>query len=166
MKDSDHKFNDTLVMTYTQYFRTMTSRTISLIRMFQEAFGSEEVQKVLVKWSEKVGESMVTSSIVSFSEFKNHWKNTLESENWAKTVTCSFLKETDRLLACKYTECLWAETMKDMDAQDIGYTLFCYPDFAMAKTMNPKLNLKRTMTLMQGDEFCDHVYEWGEQSFD
>ena len=103
---------------------------------------------------------MGASSIGSFSEFKNYWKTTLESENWTKMLTCSFPEETDSFLACKYTECLWSETMKDLNAQDIGYTLFCHPDFAMVRAMNPNLYLERTKTLMQCNDFCDHKYQW------
>jgi uncharacterized protein involved in tellurium resistance len=53
-----------------------------------------------------------------------------------------------------------AEIMKYMDTQDIGYTLFCHPDFAMARAMNQNFDLERIKTLMQGDDFCDHKYKW------
>jgi hypothetical protein len=32
--------------------------------------------------------------------------------------------------------------------------MVCYPDYAVAKGLNPKLRLIRTQTLMQGDDIC------------
>jgi hypothetical protein len=107
-----------------------------------------------------MGAEMAQSGIDNFTAFKDYWKQTLESENWKKILTCVFVRESDSVLECKYTECLWAKTMKDMNAEDLGYIMFCHPDFAMAKAMHPQLKLERTRTLMQGDELCDHMYSW------
>ena len=158
----NHKFDDTLVMTYAQHFRSMFSRSISIIRAFEEEFGKERVEEVLTRWSEQAGCDGTTKEIDSFSEFKDYWKTTLESENWKKVLTCSFPKETETELKCEYSECLFAKTMKDMDAQDLGYIIFCHPDFAIAESMHPSLKLERTKTIMQGDTCCDHEYSWTE----
>jgi hypothetical protein len=55
-----------------------------------------------------------------------------------------------------------AKTFKELNATDIGYVLNCRPDFAMAKAQHPKLRLKRTQTLMQGDDCCNHTWYWKE----
>ncbi len=133
-----------------------------MLREFESAFGKEEVGRVLTAWSEKMGAAMAPSDITNFSEFKDYWKSTLASENWSKILTCSFPMETETELGCKYTECLWAKTMKDLDATDLGHVMFCHPDFTMAKAMNPKLTLERTKTLMEGHDFCNHTYSWEE----
>ncbi|MBY8997988.1 MAG: hypothetical protein KGD60_09660 [Candidatus Thorarchaeota archaeon] len=44
--EDTHKFDDTLVMTYAQYFRSMFSRSISMIRAFEAEFGKEKVEEV------------------------------------------------------------------------------------------------------------------------
>ena len=161
-KKDIHKFDDTLVMTYAQHFRSMFSRSISMIRAFEAEFGKERVKEVLTKWSERVGSESAPKGIEDFAGFKEFWKTTLESENWKKILSCSFRSDTDSRLECEYTECLYSQTMKDMNAQDLGYILFCHPDFAMAETINSSLKLERTKTLMQGDDYCDHVYSWTE----
>lgn len=160
MADEKHKFDRSLVLTYAEYFRTMTSRTVSIIRAFETAFGKEEVRRVLTKWSERVGQESAPKSIRDFEGFKRYWKSTLESENWSSILTCAFPEESETKLVCRYSECLWAKTMKDLDAEDIGYTLFCHPDFAMAKAIHPKLRLERSQTLMERHGFCDHTYYW------
>jgi hypothetical protein len=55
-------------------------------------------------------------------------------------------------------KCLWAKMFRDADAADIGYAMVCYPDYAVAKGLNPKLRLIRTKTLMQGDDGCSLRY--------
>lgn len=54
--------------------------------------------------------------------------------------------------------CLWAKAFRDMDAADIGYAIVCYPDYPVAKSLNPKLRLIRSRTLMQGDDSCSLRY--------
>jgi len=49
-------------------------------------------------------------------------------------------------------------TAFDAKAEDLGYILSCYGDYASAQGFNPKMRMIRTKTLMQGDEFCDHRY--------
>jgi hypothetical protein len=55
-------------------------------------------------------------------------------------------------------KCLWAKVFRDGDAADIGYAMVCYPDYAVARGLNPKLKLIRTKTLMQGDDGCSLRY--------
>ena len=32
----------------------------------------------------------------------------------------------------------------------------------IVKTMNPNLRLKRTKTLMEGHDLCDHIFTWDQ----
>ncbi len=58
----------------------------------------------------------------------------------------------------RITQCLWAKAFREEDAADIGHASVCYPDFAVASALNPKLKLVRTKTLMQGHDCCNHRY--------
>jgi hypothetical protein len=55
-------------------------------------------------------------------------------------------------------KCLWTKAFRDSNAADIGYAMICYPDYAVAWSLNPKLKLSRTKTLMQGDAKCGLRY--------
>lgn len=55
-------------------------------------------------------------------------------------------------------KCLRARVFRDQDAGDIGYAMVCYPDYPVAKSMNPKLRLIRTQTLMRGNDSCSLRY--------
>jgi len=49
-----------------------------------------------------------------------------------------------------------------MNAADLGYDICCHPDFELARAYHPKIRLKRTKTLMQGDGYWNHTYYWKE----
>lgn len=44
------------------------------------------------------------------------------------------------------------EMFKEAGAPELGYAIWCYPDYAMAKSNNRKL--ERIKTLMFGDDYC------------
>ncbi|MHA2152829.1 MAG: L-2-amino-thiazoline-4-carboxylic acid hydrolase [Candidatus Thorarchaeota archaeon] len=98
--------------------------------------------------------------IVSFEEFKEYWKAASKDHYFANSVTIEFPHETESELQCKYTECLFAKTFRDLGAADLGKILVCDPDFTFAQTLSPHLYLERTKTLMEGHDCCDHRYYW------
>jgi hypothetical protein len=59
-------------------------------------------------------------------------------------------------------ECLWATALRELGAGDLGLLFECNTDFEYAKAMNPKIQLKRSKTLMQGDSCCDFEFHWEE----
>ncbi|MHA2222675.1 MAG: L-2-amino-thiazoline-4-carboxylic acid hydrolase [Candidatus Thorarchaeota archaeon] len=99
-------------------------------------------------------------SLVSFEEFKEYWKAASKDHYFANSVTIEFPHETESELQCKYTECLFAKTFRDLGAADLGKILVCDPDFTFAQTLSPHLYLERTKTLMEGHDCCDHRYYW------
>jgi hypothetical protein len=58
----------------------------------------------------------------------------------------------------RISQCLWAKMFREEDAGDIGYAAVCYPDYAVASALSPKLKLVRTKTLMQGHDCCNLRY--------
>ncbi len=69
------------------------------------------------------------------------------------------VEQTPQAFEYRVKKCLWAKAFRDGDAADIGYAMVCYPDYAVAKSLNPKLRLTRNRTLMQGDDSCGLRYE-------
>ena len=85
-----------------------------------------------------------------------------KSPFWTHVLTWTYTEETPKRLSYRTTECLLAKTYKEINATDIGFILNCHPDFAKARVYNPKIRLKRTKTLMQGDSYCNHTFYWKE----
>lgn len=57
----------------------------------------------------------------------------------------------------KFTRCPWADYFRKIGQPEIG-KFFCLADEPLAKAFNEKINFKRTKTIMDGDEYCDHHY--------
>jgi len=65
----------------------------------------------------------------------------------------------------KFTKCMWAEVFKELNAEDIGLWI-CEGDVLSANvfsSFNPQINFKRTKTLMQGHNICDHEFFFTDQ---
>jgi hypothetical protein len=54
----------------------------------------------------------------------------------------------------KYTLCLMAKILRDMNAADLGYALECSSSDAMVKAFNPKMNSTFLKNMMKGDSVC------------
>jgi hypothetical protein len=59
-------------------------------------------------------------------------------------------------------KCIWAEAFRSQGAADIGYPWKCKQDYALASAIHPRFKMKRTKTLMQGDDCCDFTWYWEE----
>ena len=56
-----------------------------------------------------------------------------------------------------FTRCLYAEAFRELGEPDLGMVM-CSRDGPWVKSYNSKLAFRRTKTLMEGDEVCDHVF--------
>jgi hypothetical protein len=73
-------------------------------------------------------------------------------------LEAEIVEQSPEAFEYRVRKCLWAKVFRDGDAADIGCAMVCYPDYAVAKGLNPKLQLIRTKTLMQGDDSCSLRY--------
>jgi hypothetical protein len=79
------------------------------------------------------------------------------SHQWEK------LEESATKQAYRFTRCLWADAFRSLRAEDIGIWI-CEADGPVAAAFNPSIKFQRTKTIMEGDDFCDHVYFVDEPS--
>jgi len=166
-KKTPHKFQEKMDLTYEQYFQSRFRGTVGLARALERAVGRRKAFEIIKKWAEKsavesVKNQLSKKPIENFEDFKLLVKEENKSPFWKHVLTWTFTEETPKKLSYHITECLWAETFKKMNATDLGYMLSCRPDFATARAYHPKIRLKRTKTLMQGDDYCNHAYCWKE----
>ena len=56
-----------------------------------------------------------------------------------------------------FTRCLWAEIFRELGEPDLGFVM-CASDEPAVRAYNHALGFKRTRTLMEGDDLCDHVF--------
>ena len=93
-----------------------------------------------------------TDEVYSQPEAMKRINTTLPKQFWSNVLNQEVLENTPDLSVVKITKCLWAKTFREEEAADIGYAMFCYGDYAVAKTNNQVL--ERETTLMQGHDYC------------
>ncbi len=62
----------------------------------------------------------------------------------------------------RFTSCPWARYFRAIGKEDIGF-LFCAADGPLAAAFNRKIKFRRTRTLMQGHDHCNHHYYYDEK---
>lgn len=162
-----HKFKEKLETTYEKYYINAFAEQIALIRELERVVGKEKAHEIVGEWSEKRVFNGIKAhleeegiSISNFEEFKDHEKKMWESPQVKRTHTYSITKNTPNSVTYTVTECIWAQTLKALNAADLGNLMMCETDFASAKAYNPKITLTRTKTIMNGDECCNFTYTW------
>ena len=166
MGKSPHKFQEKMQsgMTYEQDFRDRCHEMVCLAEEFERVIGRKKTLEVMGKARDRyiVEITKKAREVKNFEDFKAVEKAENASPYFSHTVTLTYPEETPSKLKLHVTECLWAKVFKEMKATDLGYVLNCQPDSAYARACHPNIKLKRTKTLMQGDDYCDHTFYWEE----
>jgi len=127
-----------------------------LIRGFQEEFGSdrtlEVVRRVVTELAQQGGAEMARSlgeaSLTAFAACLDRWKA-------GGALEIDVLEQDDERLSFNVTRCRYAELYRALGLADLGSSLSCMRDFALAEGFNPSISLTRTQTIMEGAAFCD-----------
>lgn len=168
-KKTPHKFQEKMELTYEQYFHALYDGMVQLAREIERVLGRERAFEIIGKAREKAAVESVKKQIAkrgpinNFEDFKAFMKKEQRSNPMSSyTGTATYPEETPKKWVAHATECIIAKTFKDLDATDLGYIMCCHTDFAAARAYHPKIKLRRTKTLMQGDNCCDHTFCWEE----
>jgi hypothetical protein len=167
MGKSTHKFQERMQvgMTYEQYFRDKCHEMVCFAEELGHVLGRKKALEIMGKARDRYIAEITEKEqgqVKSFEDFKAHEKAENASPYFSNTLTLTYPEETPNKLTLHVTECLWAKVFREMKATDLGYVLHCQPDFAYAEACHPKIKMKRTKTLMQGDSYCDHTFYWEE----
>ncbi len=158
-----HKFQNQLQITYAQYYQRIYSGLVEFYRELEKTVPDEQLKAALRTWSERSSiESVGDLRVADFEEFKDYWQTVSCGNHFFHLVTVEFPHETKTELHCKYTECLFAKTFRELGAEDFGRIIVCDADHIFIQTMNPNLRLERSKTLMEGHDLCNHTFIWEE----
>ena len=127
-----------------------------LIRAFAAEFGEtrtlEIVRAVIVSLAKKAGESLADHTedhaLSAFAQTLDLWKE-------GGALELEILEQTDDRLSFNVTRCRYAELYRSLGLDDLGASLSCQRDAALASGFNPSITLERTQTIMEGAAFCD-----------
>lgn len=159
-----HKFQSKMDLTYEQYIHACYDGIIQFSRELEQTLGREKTFEIIGKAREKYDLKLVKQqlsgreTIKNFEDFKVFMKELHESGFASHLFTMTYLGDTATEIEFHTTECLLAKVFRDMKAADLGYVMLCKPDFVTTPSYCPNVRLRRTKTLMQGNDYCDTTY--------
>ena len=161
-----HKFNDIADISYFDLLRETFRKEVKLARLLEEELGKEKAHELIYKCHVQDDLELIPKqlkgkkTIESFEEFKAIMKQLHENPGARKIFTITYPVDNDREIMFFTKECLLAEVFKEMNAQDLGYIMCCRPDFETTPAYCQNVYLKRSKSLMKGDDHCDTTYCW------
>lgn len=135
---------------------SIASSYISTIKWVEENYGKNameklheyQIQRNVNRWKAKRRDFKKNS----LEEFCKYMEKSCEgTHKWEKLIDKKNHKKY------RFTYCLWSEIYRELDAEDIGFWI-CESDGPAVKAFNPRIEFKRTKTLMKGDDYCNHEY--------
>ena len=85
-------------------------------------------------------------------------------ERWTANdaLRLEVLEQSEERFDFDVTRCRYAEMYREMGLGGIGHLLSCNRDGALCEGYDPRLELTRTQTIMQGASRCNFRYRWRE----
>jgi hypothetical protein len=149
-------------LTFRQVFGARYRGSISLAKALEEELGREKAIEFLKRdtrqrWLDYGKSQAEKTDDHSLRQYTEQFRNV---DNYRNTLVMEIVEDTEDAFELKITECLWASTFRDADAGEIGFAMVCYGDYAWAEGFDPRIELVRDKTLMEGAPICNHRYVW------
>jgi hypothetical protein len=127
-----------------------------LIRAFADELGEERalavVARVIRGLARQSGAELARllgeQTLDAFARTLDRWR-----EKGALEI--DILEQSPERLSFNVTRCRYAEMYRALGLADLGASLSCQRDYALAQGFNPDIELTRTQTIMEGAPFCD-----------
>jgi hypothetical protein len=161
-----HKFLEDSGMTVEEVFQyAYRDNFVPYMQAIAKDIGDEKLITMLKKAASDNAVQMMRSMTKDlpkkdFAVFNDWVKNVLNAFPYKNALVYEIVKETDKEIKVKYTECLFAKTFREANAADIGYATQCHPSDAMIRAFNPKIRVDKPKNLMKGDEVCIEHFVW------
>jgi hypothetical protein len=151
-----HSWTEKADVTWEEMFRFAYQKDlIPLFQALAERLGREEFVRMLryagdaVVQRKSAGRPPVVPDLVTFAANMKNIPPLIQH-----ALDAEIVEQTAEALEYRVKRFLWAKVFRESDAADIGHALVCHPDYAVARSLNPKLKLIRNKSLMQGDDCC------------
>lgn len=131
---------------------------VHILKALQQRFGNE-----VIEIAQKAQADDIRAEWEMFGEL--HGVNDLEElvhvvwEHYAKSGGFEFTVENkDEGIQIYCTKCPLADMAVAIGEAEWGYKFYCATDPIMVEAFNPNIGFKRTKTIMEGHECCNHFY--------
>ncbi len=134
-----------------------------LIRAFAAEVGGDRALEILAgairelarESGAELARLLGERTLEAFAQSLDRWR-----ENGALEI--DLLEQSPRRLSFNVTRCRYAEMYRALGLAELGASLSCQRDFALAEGFNPAIELTRTQTIMGGAPFCDFRFRLAE----
>ena len=149
-------------LSYRQFYQNRYGEVLGLFGALEKEMGRDGAIDFLKKyttrrWIERGREQASQTADNSLRQYTEQFRRI---ENYRNRLSMEIVEDSDEAFELKVTECIWAVTFRNADASDVGFAMICHGDYAWAEGFNPRIELVRDKTLMQGDSLCNHRYVW------
>lgn len=136
---------------------------VQLLKALGQQHGDSVVETAMHTLEERVREEWLTIGEL-------HGKNDIEElvhviwEHFGKSGGFEFSVEPQAdgiQIYC--TKCPLADMARTIGEPEWGYRFYCKTDPIVVEAFNPNIGLRRTKTLMEGHEHCNHFYYYKNQ---
>jgi hypothetical protein len=140
--------------------------TVRLARIMERELRKNRAQELLYMSRVEGDLAMVARQmdgrppIETFAEFKKLMKGLHENQFARNLFTITYPVDNDKEIEFRTTECILAKVFREMGAEELGHIMCCQPDFDTTPAYCSRVSLKRTRSLMKGDDYCDTKYCW------
>ncbi len=139
------------------------SRRGSWARWFGRSRPSWDKQRTLTIVAEVIRE-LARQSGAELAQFVG--EQTLDAfartlDRWCENgaLEIDVLEQSPEKLSFNVTRCRYAEMYRALGLADLGGSLSCQRDFALAQGFNSTIHLDRTQTIMEGASHCDFRFQ-------
>jgi hypothetical protein len=127
-----------------------------LVRAFSAELGQERtlaiLRRVITDLAHQSGAELARSlgeqTLEAFAQTLKLWQE-------GGALEIELIEKSPDRLSFNVVRCRYAEMYRALGLSELGATLSCQRDFALAEGFNPEIRLERTQTLMQGASCCD-----------
>jgi len=160
-----HKFQEDSGMTVEQVFRLSYENSIPILQNLAKDIGREKFLDMVKKAANETTSQFIKTATKDltqrdFAAFVDWYAKLMNSFPYNKALTSEIVEKTPKVFEVRYTECLMAKILREMNAADIGYAAICDPDGVFVREFNPKIKFANSKNLMKGDDACIERYVW------
>lgn len=128
-------------------------------------FGAEEAKSV-------IGNAVRENSIRQAASFRDElgensgidgFYSTLHLWTMNGALEIDVKKQTSTTLDYDVHRCRYAEMYRELGLADIGHLLSCQRDAVFCKGIDPRIEMERTQTIMEGADHCDFRYRLADK---
>jgi len=155
-------------LTLEEYFALRFTEAAKYAELLIGEIGEEKAYEILDKYAledgKEFGKDLIKDRrpLNSQDDLSGFFHDLYNEQFWKECLEVEYLQNSDNCFSYYVTKCIWAHTFSKLGAADFGFHTMCMGDYGIAKGISPNVKLKRSKTLMQGDDCCDFTWIWEE----